>query len=119
MLYTSYFSNYRKFPKPSKEVAICLFPPKWFKGFTGTVFAPQLELFNLFKSGSLSADEFKSRYINQMQQLPPDHFKELKRLEDSSENFILLCYESSNDICHRHFLRDYLNEYKGFNIREL
>ena len=54
--------------------------------------------------------------LHEMEQILEDIY-DLEGITDSE--VIFLCYEKSDDFCHRHILREYLNENFNTNITEL
>ena len=100
MIYTSYFANWRKFPKDLKQVSIALYPPKSFENELLEL-APTQKLLSDFKMQRITIEEYTKEFNQQLAKLNP---------QDVKDNCILLCYEKSTDFCHRHLVRQWLNE---------
>jgi len=106
MIYTSYFGNWRKFPKDSRLVSVA-------RGIPGN--ADNIELCSFscvqpthrllfdFKNDRIDTVEYTSIYSKQLHQLEVEDFVK------EYENSILLCYEKTGDFCHRHLLTHYVN----------
>lgn len=120
---TGYFSYTKKYEEMGYFcVSIARMTPKFFKGVTFEDLAPSNILLARYKKGQLSNEEFAYAYINQIKYLPFDSiFNKLFELAKSekSKGIVLLCYEKSDNFCHRHVLADYLNENFDMNISEL
>jgi hypothetical protein len=112
MILTSYFANYRKFPKGIHAVSIARFPPK------GSIYPryddliPSLELLNGYKNGTISENQYVEKYNEQLSKLNPN--KVGKELDGT----ILLCYEKSGKFCHRNLVSDWLKK-SDIEIKEL
>jgi uncharacterized protein YeaO (DUF488 family) len=120
-IYTSYFANYRKFPKDCIAFSLARIL-KWESPMEKLIqFAPSNDLFNAYKSGMLSEEDFKEVYLNQLNDLSEDELDEIvsKIIESPSEDVLLLCYEKKGDFCHRHILREFINNKYNLKIKEL
>lgn len=101
---TSYFSNWRKFPKGYNLIGITNRPPSWWNGDNIKELAPSDYLLQNWKSGFITESEYKKIYIAELNsKFTPEQV--LEKLPDKS---ILLCYEKSKDFCHRHLLMEWL-----------
>ena len=100
--------------------------PKWFLNseeyyLEYKPFAPSRNnVFNL-KNNNMSQEDFTNDYLDKLKGLDMEQILEdiydLEGITDSE--VIFLCYEKSDDFCHRHILREYLNENFNTNITEL
>lgn len=114
-IYTSYFAMANKLPKDLVQVSISLFPPKFFAGKEYKRIAPTQKI--LFDWKRL-AD--KERYIKEYQKdvlSKLDKVKVYKELEElgQGKDVVLLCYEKSEDFCHRHLFAEWMSDY---NVEE-
>ena len=125
-LYTSYFANWRKYKElDSFLISITRFPPKYinFKAegiCNWSILAPSKELLLAYKDGSITKDDFRTKYILQISQ-NTEVTKAINVIKDSlnnGANVTLLCYEKSEDFCHRHILAEIFDE-AGYNIKEI
>ena len=107
MLYTSYFSNWRKFPDGYKKVSISRFPPRGFDGVNFDVLSPSKDLLYRYKTGITNQNEYTREFVNYLFTL--DKHKILSILNNIGENLILCCYEKPTDLCHRHLVGEWLN----------
>ena len=108
MIQTSYFANWRNFPDGKRKISISRFTPKWFKeDHNALELAPSAELLLETKAGKVSDAEYEERYIREtLSKLDPQEIA--RKYKDS----IFLCYESSEDFCHRQIVSAWLNENK-------
>lgn len=117
MIYTSYFSNWRKFPEEFKRICIARFPPNNCKvDETLIIFAPTEGLLKDYKKNNETKEGYEIRYRKQLDRSSDE---ELKDILEKYNNSIFLCYEKSDDFCHRHILRNYLKERLGIKLEEL
>lgn len=133
MIYTSYFGKMRKFPENVFPVAICIFPPSWYRGAQYMWLAPTFEIltgwkidresdaytqrFNSEILGSLDAD----RVVTELQLLLPDEIKRKMQspvYRNPDYHIALMCFEKPDDFCHRHLVADWLRQ-NGYECEEL
>lgn len=114
MILTSYFANYRKFPKHKKKISISRFTPHWFEAdIEAKELAPSTKLLNDYKNGSVSEIEYEKRYREEtLSKLNPEE------IYKKYENGIFLCYEKSEDFCHRQIVNKWFQE-NGLSSKEL
>lgn len=117
-IYTSYFANWRYFPKDIKQISIAKFPPKGFKGDTFTCLSPSNALLYGYKNGSISEQSYVIEFKEYLSKL--NFRKVLNDLKSLSgdKDCILLCYEKPTDFCHRHLVAEWLKE-NGAIVEEL
>lgn len=130
MIYTSYFAKLKDLPENFHPLAICLSPPKWYRGPIYQSLAPNWDILNEYKQSSLSQEEKETIYRKRYQEeilnnLPntPTLLYTMERLTGGSatsedEHIVLLCYERPNDFCHRHESAKELTK-RGVPVREL
>ncbi|KGO32755.1 hypothetical protein JT06_18590 [Desulfobulbus sp. Tol-SR] len=118
MIYTSYYSNWRKFPKDFALVQISRGKPVGFIGGECELLFPSAALLNAYKKKVISEAGYREHYFLQL-----DVHREQIKLDLgflSSRNSILLCYEKSSNFCHRHILREWAaKEFPEIQIEEL
>lgn len=112
---TSYFGKIKRLPEGAVLVSIARFPPKWFKGYTMKSLAPSESLLRDYKR-SRDKDDYIRRYHEEVL-CKIDIEKLIRALSKAGEYVILLCYERSDDFCHRHLLAEYLRS-KGIDVVE-
>ena len=127
---TSYYAKFSRLPKGEKSrfmpILISTSLPKWFLNSEEyyieykTLAPSRNNVFNL-KNDCISQEDFTNAYLNKLKGLDMEQILEdiydLEGITDSE--VIFLCYEKSDDFCHRHILREYLNENFNTNITEL
>lgn len=122
MIYTSYFSNWRNFPEGAKVVGITQYPPKGWdttkQNWTGL--APSPELLQQFKNHQINEAVFKFQYLEELEKKygnkKQDIVNYLKHISQEHD-LVLCCYEKKGDFCHRHILREWLED--SIEIAEL
>ena len=124
MFYTSYYANYRKY-KGIYRIAISRTSPENSYDERIIQLAPTKDILADYKYNGLSEEQYTERYRDQLDNLRScgtldDIVKYLRRLaSEIASDVVFLCYEKSDDFCHRHILADYLNKHYDFRIREL
>lgn len=143
MLYTSYFANIKKLPQFTIPVSIALKPiPNW-SGLQYRKVSPTEEILNVWKQNHdipLYCTTYKQKVLDRLtpgevvEELQNIAIEELKRshltvfLDDTGNqkekiwesgrvHIALLCYEKSDDFCHRHLLSKWLSEH-GYSCSE-
>lgn len=117
MIYTSYFSS----KKYNKEKAVSI--SRWNKFWDGPIYsllAPSESLLSWWKDlpeHARQLEECKKQYTEAyyketLSQLNP-HW-----VAQALEEKVLLCYEKSEDFCHRHLVTEWLRSY-GYEVKEL
>ena len=117
MIYTSYFSNWRKWPKHCLPIGIVRFAPQKWKYPNCVNLSPSHELRRAWQFKNIDEDMFKLRYLAELQDrgLTPQGVRVI--LEDiaNGKDIVLCCYEKSEDFCHRHILAEWL----GDDVKEI
>lgn len=115
-IFTSNFASTRKFRRKDVFfVSISLFSPSFFCGESLAFFAPEKELLREYKAGRLSNDDYIRKYTSEtLDRLDPQIVDEaLAKLVKAHEGHIpvLLCYEKTEDFCHRHLVSAFLRDF--------
>lgn len=106
MIYTSYFSNWHNFPKGARLISISRSSPKYFSGEKYLKLAPDINLLKAYKARKVDEKTYTEMFEKYLETLDRDSVKDF--LESNCT--ILLCYEKSNDFCHRHIVAKWLGE---------
>lgn len=127
---TSYYAKFSRLSKEEKSryipVLISTSLPKWFLDreeyyMEYKLLAPSSDNVFKLKNNKMSQEDFTNAYIDKLKGLDLEQI--LEDLYDyegiMDTEIVLLCYEKSTDFCHRHILREYLNENFNTNITEL
>lgn len=127
---TSYYAKFSRLPKEEKgrymPVLISTSLPKWFLDreeyyMEYKLLAPSSDSVFKLKNNKMSQEDFINTYTDKLKELDLEQI--LEDLYDyegiTDTEIVLLCYEKSTDFCHRHILREYLNENFNTNITEL
>lgn len=123
-IYTSYFGKLNKIRNDDfTYIAICRFPPKYLE-FTGNlihvpVFAPSQRLVLDAKDGTVDHTAFEKIYNGEIRSRMLKDIKKLAKKVAKGDKICLLCYEKSEDFCHRHILCEYIKEMYGIDQIEL
>jgi uncharacterized protein YeaO (DUF488 family) len=127
---TSYYAKFSRLSKEEKSryipVLISTSLPKWFLDreeyyMEYKLLAPSSNNVFKLKNNKMSQEDFTNAYTDKLKGLDLEQI--LEDLYDyegiTDTEIVLLCYEKSTDFCHRHILREYLNENFNTNITEL
>lgn len=132
--YTSYYANIKNMPKKCMLVPISLVIPDFIREMSDVTIvknnfiAPDRELLDDIKSGKIDEVEYKKRYVKKIcdyiNNCPKfktlaDWAEEVNRYYGTSyDSICFLCYERSEEFCHRHIFSKMLNMY-GVQCEEL
>ena len=114
MIYTGYFAQAKKYKGILMSVAGKT--PKSFNGIKLRCFMPKFWFFQKWKNGEISNDE----YVEIFKKEVLDHINKesIKNFLSSDKDLFLLCYEKSDDFCHRHIVADWIRNELGLDVRE-
>jgi len=128
-LNTSYFAKY----KGENAVSIAGKCPEWFKGREYKKLAPKYWFFNAYKKRMKEIEKevledknfMKDYFVDQAEDLYKQrYYKEVlshldakQVYEELGENAILLCWEKSDQFCHRHLVAEWLENELGIELR--
>ena len=118
-LYTSYFANLKKLSNNFIPISICGKAPNWYKGLQYKKLAPKWNFFKEWKENNDNEyyiKNFNEQILNNLKL--EDVLNDLKILAESyniqnniqSNNICLICYEKSDDFCHRHLVANWFNK---------
>ena len=117
MIYTSYFGNHRNYTD-KKHISISRFSPKWYEGESIITYdefallAPTKELLSDYKYNNMSDLAYAKTYTLQLQKV------NLKKLYDTFNEYVFLCYEKKGEFCHRRVFAFIMTKL-GYQVREL
>ena len=118
MFYISYFANIKNIPKGVEVVGIVNSMPRWLEGKgirNITDLAPTGQILRLWKSGTISWDEYCFMYYRDViSQLNFDDI--LGQL--GSEDVCMCCYERNGEHCHRYLVKRWF-ELHGVSVTEI
>ena len=118
MIYTTYFAKIRALPKDVIPIAICAKPPTGWAGAEYKKLAPKFEDLLQWKNNHDNELYIVNYYNHVLCHLNPiDVVDELFKIAKSQE-IALVCYEKSDDFCHRHIVRKWLKDYGGYIVKE-
>lgn len=118
MIHTSYMANWRNFGD-FVPVSVMAYTPTYFKGHVCNAFAPSKELFDSYRNGELSFDDYISLYTSELYSKDPD--KLLRKLEDIAgyKSVVLVCTCKDYSKCHRSVIAEYLSNNFKYEVNEL
>ena len=118
MIYTTYFAKINKLPLIVKPVSICLYPPDWYHGAEYKTLAPTPEIFHTYKETG-DFEFFKLHYFyHVLDKLNANAVEQELYFLTGFDNVALVCFEKSDQFCHRHFVSSWLN-FHGIPCHEL
>jgi len=125
---TSYYANWRKFPKETILFIISRTFPRGEitdKARKLPCLYPSETLFNLHKAEAINKDKFKEMYIKGIEK----YFETstdgravlniIKQMHKEKTLYLFLCYEGKNKFCHRRIFADWFEEKFKLKIEEL
>ena len=123
-IYTGYYSKMKKYKELGLvSVSIAWGTPVWYFGETCFDLAPPYKIIKAYKTNEITQEEYAEQYneFHENQVKWSKVFKELREISGKYDNadLVLVCFEKSEDFCHRHLLADYINEQDiGITIEE-
>lgn len=115
MIYTSYYARFAKLPKAKDVVGVQVSNsyPKWLDVSLVNMkeLAPNWGLVERWKAGSITEEEFKRVYLQELECKvnKSEVVAKLLDLLNEHDDVVLLCYEKVGDVCHRHWLAEWLD----------
>lgn len=122
-MYTGYFARLNVYKKAGlTPVSVCLKAPDYYDGLEYKKLAPTWKILNEYKGGVYKGDKlhYTDEYVKQViyTLYLPDVISDLEKLTNSNhDKIILLCWEKSDDFCHRNIIGCWMNA-NHFNCKE-
>lgn len=116
-IYTSYFAKAKKIPLTISPISISLSSPKGYSGLEYKQLAPTYAILNAWKqeyNQEKYIEAFQKEILSRLD--PHKVYRQLYALT-GGRDCVLLCYEKSQDFCHRHLVAAWLNE-AGYDVKE-
>ena len=115
---TSYYANWRNFNNDAVPISISRYTPKWYNCIQYSKLAPSESLLKMYKE-TYDIGYYIETYMKEtLSRLKSQSvYRDLLILSDNRP-VILLCYEKSEDFCHRHLVSDGFNQ-NGIFCKEL
>lgn len=122
MIYTTYFSNLRNLPENILPISIAGKAPFWYNGAEYKKLAPKYDFFMKWKENhdnDYYIKCFKEQVLNKINIIGfiTDIMDIMVDNGIPDGGVALVCYERPEDFCHRHLVREWLNN-NGFECRE-
>lgn len=120
MIYTSYYSNWRNFPNRALIVQVSVSAPIRVNDSIEWAIPSWKNMVFPIKNQEITEEEYKRRYLEQLNSHEEIILKDMKKLERWSmggRDVMLCCFEKPPKFCHRSILREWLNQ-RGYNIAE-
>ena len=112
-VYSNYFSAYRKeIPSDTLLLSIARTQPKSIRLQSFDKLFPPVKLLWDYKDKKITWEEYEREYKKQVLATlePADVLAELKELAGDKKSICLLCWEKSEEHCHRRLVMEWLNE---------
>lgn len=115
---TLYTSNYARNGTNPKALSISATVPSYLPNIGRfPLLAPSKALLYAILNGEITQDQYDIEYMNEILNVRKlDPVDIVAQLDDGA---ILLCYEKPTDHCHRHLVRDWLNNSGAAEVFEL
>lgn len=128
MIYTSYFAKLKSLPENIIPISICGKAPDWYKGLQYKKLAPKYGFFMEWKENHDNNYYIKCfnrqvleslnpyRVLEEIYSLLPQDVEDVLSAANCpfwinrDYNIVLICYEKTEDFCHRHLVADWLNK---------
>lgn len=111
MIYTSYFAKLKSLPPDIMPISICGKAPDWYKGCQYKKLAPKYDFFMEWKKSHDNDYYIKCFNEQVLNKLSPHMVVTELYVLSQGKDVALICYEKSDDFCHRHLVADWLNEH--------
>lgn len=111
--YTSYYAKKGRDPK---AVSISAKAPEYFKGRWYLHLAPSWAIINAYKYHGMTEEEYVDAYLELI--IHERHLDAEEVVSDLEDGSILLCYERSDDFCHRHIAAEWVQRETGVLVKE-
>jgi len=108
-IYTSYYAKLRKLPENIIPISIALYTPKFYKGLVYKKLSPTANILSLYKTNgnkNMFEESFQKQVLSNLKY--GDVINDLKLLSNDND-IALVCYEKSDDFCHRHIVAKWLS----------
>lgn len=117
MIYTSYFAKANKLPENIVPISISAKPPRGYKGLQYKKLAPTYQILMNWKESGNTEEYIEEYDYNVLCDLNPTRVVvELHQMSEGKD-IALLCFEKSEDFCHRHLVAEWLTK-AGFECSE-
>lgn len=125
MLYTSYFAKLKKLKEYDiVPIAICGKSPDWYDGLQYKKLAPKKDFFLQWKQNhdnNFYIEHFDKEVLDTLdpKQVLDDLYALARQGKDNDfiPDIALICYEKTDDFCHRHRVADWFNK-NNIEIKE-
>lgn len=117
-IYTSYYAKSKKIPEDIVRISIAGKAPEYYTGIQYKALAPKYGFFMEWKKNHNNDFYVKHFYSEVLDNLnPKDVYNKLHELS-VGKDCVLLCYEKSDDFCHRHIVAKWLEDNLGIIVKE-
>lgn len=117
-IYTGYYANLRKIPDDIVRISIAGKAPVWYTGLQYKKVAPKIGFFLEWKKNKDNKyyiEHYDSEVLSML--VAQNVYDDLTRLSNNAD-CVLLCYERSEDFCHRHLVADWLSRELNIDVNE-
>jgi uncharacterized protein YeaO (DUF488 family) len=118
MIFTSYFANVKKLPSNVIPIAICINPPRGYRGLWYPKLAPDYDILKRYRRDRDEADYRKLFTRRVLDNLSIDTvLRDISEMALPNVHVALICYEKSEDFCHRQLVAEWFRS-NGIECRE-
>ena len=114
-MWTSYFAKHKQ---RGDGISICAKKPAWWKGEEYKALAPTYSILMEYKNSTLPKQEREEVYIGRFEKEILSKLDPAKVYEDLKDK-VMLCYEVSDDFCHRHLAAKWIEENMNVKVEEI
>lgn len=110
MIYTTYFAKLKYLPDNVVPISICGKAPEFYKGIQFKVLAPKYDFFIKWKQNHDNEYYIKCFDKQVLSKLDAKQIENRLYELSNGKDVALICYEKSEDFCHRHLVAKWFNE---------
>ena len=114
-MWTSYFAKHKQ---RENGISICAKKPQWWAGPEYKALAPSYDILMEYKNSKLSKVEKEEIYVERYNKEILSKLDPEKVYEDLKDK-VMLCYEVSDDFCHRHLAAKWIEENMNVKVEEI
>lgn len=118
-IFTGYFAKAKNYPDTITQVSIAQYAPKEYRGYEYKELAPSEKILHDYKKTrnvAMYISSFNQQVLSK--KTADDVVADLIMLTHNAKKIVLLCYEKSENFCHRHIVAEWLTQ-AGYPVVEL
>jgi len=117
-IYTSYYAMIKKIPDNCCTISIAGRAPDFYDGIQYKLLAPKYNFFKVWKENH--DNDYYVQHFNDevLANLSPHQIVSDFHYLSKGKDVVMLCYEKSDDFCHRHLVAEWLTN-AGYPVEEM